>query len=65
MAEKKTEQTERTPEEKAKEKARIENLARETLSGKHGVGEARKKSLGKDYEEVQKEVLRARARSGR
>lgn len=42
------------------EAARIHDLARATLSGEFGVGEARKKALGKDYEAVSREVRRLR-----
>ena len=38
----------------------LDRLAQETLRGEHGIGPARKKSLGKNYEAVQKEVLKIR-----
>src|SRR5699024_3688793 len=38
------------------DKKTIDRLVKETLAGKHGNGEARKKSLGKYYNAVQKEI---------
>lgn len=38
----------------------LDRLAQETLRGEHGIGPARKKSLGKNYEAVQKEILKIR-----
>ena len=55
-----TDKTEEKTEEKKLAKEDLERLAQETLRGEHGVGPARKKSLGKNYEAVQKEVLRIR-----
>lgn len=40
-----------------KDKADIEQLARDTIKGVYGVGEERKKALGVKYEAVQKRVL--------
>lgn len=51
---------EKKPEEKKLAKEDLDRLAQETLRGEHGTGPARKKSLGKNYEAVQKEVLRIR-----
>ena len=55
-----TDKTEEKTEEKKLAKEDLERLAQETLRGEHGVGPERKKSLGKNYEAVQKEVLRIR-----
>lgn len=41
--------------ERAPQKS-VEDLAREVIQGKHGVGQARKESLGVMYDEVQKRV---------
>ena len=51
---------EKKPEEKKLAKEDLDRLAQETLRGEHGAGPARKKSLGKNYDAVQKEVLRIR-----
>nr|WP_274380113.1 DUF3597 family protein [Lederbergia galactosidilytica] len=42
-----------TKKTKPKPKKSIDQLVKETLAGKHGNGEARKKSLGKNYKAVQ------------
>jgi len=34
----------------------VETLAREIIAGKHGVGAARRKALGNQYDAVQKRV---------
>ena len=41
-----------------KPKKDLTQLVKDTLSGKYGTGEARKKALGKDYADVQNEVNR-------
>ena len=64
-AETPNEETKEPKVDPAVENARIDKLVKETLAGRHGRDAARKKSLGKDFEEVQKRVLQARRRSGK
>src|SRR5690606_11678887 len=46
-------QNEPTPSKPAPAKKSIQQLVEETKAGKHGNGDARKKSLGSAYDEVQ------------
>ena len=42
----------------------INKLAWEVLRGEHGLGQARRDSLGENYDEVSNEVLRIRLQNG-
>lgn len=70
MAEENKKQEEKAPEapksaeEKQAHKEKISRLASEVLSGKRGIGAARKRSLRTDHDEVMKEVRRIRLQGG-
>lgn len=54
-----TAEDEKKTEPKLK-KEELQELAHQVLRGEHGRGDARKKSLGKNYDAVQAEVLKIR-----